>query len=186
VRTVTLTLPNALVGTFSDDLPERVRELMRATRMNGVTGADALEDVLTAAMNAALAKIAADGATVAGKHPPGTTGVAAGSGTESCPHTDEVAGYRVPDGMRDFLQARDVTCRFPVCRRPASKSDADHTLPYDQGGRTCRCNLGNACRTHHQLKELPGWILEQPSPGIFIWRTPSGISYPVTPDRHPA
>jgi hypothetical protein len=83
------------------------------------------------------------------------------------------------------IQARDITCRSPVCRQPARHCDADHTIPYDKGGRTCRCNLGNTCRSHHQLKQLPGWTLEHPSPGIFTWRTPSGLSYTVPPDRHP-
>lgn len=171
VKTVTLTLPHALIGTFS-------------AGMSHLTGAGSLEDVLIAAVNAAAAKIAADG-MAAGRPPPGPAGGPAGTGPESCPHTDEVPGYRVPDRMRAFLQARDVTCRFPVCRQPAWHSDADHTIPHHQGGRTCRCNLGHACRTHHQLKQLPGWTLEQPSPGVFLWRTPSGLSYVVTPDRHP-
>lgn len=185
VKAVTLTLPYSLIGTFSDDVRERVRRLMRAAGMSHLTGAGSLEDVLIAAINAAAATIAADGTVVAGRPPPGMAGAVSGTGPYSCPHTDEVPGYRVPGRMRDFLQARDVTCRYPVCRQPAWHSDADHTIPYDQGGRTCRCNLGHTCRTHHQLKQLPGWALEQPSPGVFLWRTPSGISYAVTPDRHP-
>jgi hypothetical protein len=186
VKAVTLTLPYALIGVFSEDVRGRVRRFMRTAGMSHLTGAESLEDVLIAAIKAAAAKIAVDGTAMAGRPPPGTADGTSGTGPESCPHTDEVPRYRVPGKMRDFLQARDVTCRFPVCRQPACHSDADHTIPYDRGGRTCRCNLGHTCRTHHQLKQLPGWTLEQPSPGAFLWRTPSGVSYAVTPDRHPA
>jgi hypothetical protein len=162
-----------------------MRLTMPTAAMSHVTGAESLEDVLLAAIDAAAVTIAAGGTASAGRAPPGPAGGQSGTGAESCAHTDEVHGYRVPGRMRAFLQARDVTCRFPVCRQPAWHSDADHTIPYDQGGRTCRCNLGHTCRTHHQLKQLPGWTLEQPSPGVFRWCTPSGISYMVTPDRHP-
>jgi hypothetical protein len=185
VKAVTLTLPYTMIGAFSGDIRTRMRPMMRAAGMSHVTGAESLEDVLIAAINSAAAKIATDETALAGRSPPGPAAVQSGAGSESCAHTDEVPGYRVPGRMRAFLQARDVTCRFLVCRQPAWHSDADHTIPYDQGGRTCRCNLGHTCRTHHQLKQLPGWTLEQPSPGVFLWRTPSGISYAVTPDRHP-
>jgi hypothetical protein len=50
----------------------------------------------------------------------------------------------------------------------------------------CGCNLGGACRTHHQVKQRPGWHLEQPEPGTFIWVTPAGRTYTVTPDTYPA
>jgi hypothetical protein len=185
VKAVTLTLPYAMIGAFSDDARARMRLTMRTAAMSHVTGAESLEDVLLAAIDAAAVAIAAGGTASAGRAPPGPAGGQSGTGAESCAHTDEVHGYRVPGRMRAFLQARDVTCRFPVCRQPAWHSDADHTIPYDQGGRTCCCNLGHTCRTHHQLKQLPGWTLEQPSPGVFRWCTPSGISYVVTPDRHP-
>jgi hypothetical protein len=152
VKAVTLTLPYALIGAFSDDIRARVRLTTRAAGVSHFTGAESLEDVLIAAISAAAVKIGSDKTALAGRPPPGTAGNMARTGPESCAHTDEVPGYRVPGRMRAFLQARDVTCRFPVCRQPAWHSDADHTIPYDQGGRTCRCNLGHTCRTHHELK----------------------------------
>jgi hypothetical protein len=81
--------------------------------------------------------------------------------------------------------ARDVTCRSPVCRQPAWRADLDHTLAYDRGGRTCRCNLGGACRRDHQLKQHPRWKLEQVRPGYFTWTAPGGRTYTVGPDIHP-
>jgi hypothetical protein len=211
VREVTLTLPLAVIREFAGTSGHRLREQVRSAKVNDARRAEHLADVLAAAMNAATAKLGAE----VNKHAAAVTKIApdraalpdsgpaiplAGPATLTalaeaaarlpalpgdCSHTDEVPGYRVPGGMRGFLQARDVTCRFAVCRQPAARCDADHSIPYHQGGRTCRCNLGHNCRTHHQLKQLPGWTLEQPSPGVFMWRTPSGITYAVTPDRHP-
>jgi hypothetical protein len=93
--------------------------------------------------------------------------------------------YRVPPRLRDYITARDITCRFATCRQPVWCCDIDHTQPYDQGGRTCKCNNGGLCRTHHQIKQLAGWALHQTAPGIFQWTTPSGRTCTTTPDAHP-
>jgi hypothetical protein len=102
-----------------------------------------------------------------------------------CAHADESPGYRPPPRLREYIAARDVTCRSPVCGQPAWRADLDHTIPYDQGGRTCRCNLGGGCRRHHQLKQHPRWRLEQTKPGVFTWTTPAGRTYTTGPDSHP-
>ena len=102
-----------------------------------------------------------------------------------CAHHGESAGYRPPPRLREQVIARDVTCRGPVCRQPAWRSDLDHTIAYDKGGRTCRCNIGGACRRDHQLKQHPRWKLEQTRPGYFTWTAPGGRTYTVEPDVHP-
>lgn len=102
-----------------------------------------------------------------------------------CAHQAESLAYRPPPRLLEFVIARDLTCRFPSCRQPAWRGDLDHTIPHDHGGRTCSCNLGPLCRTHHQIKQLRGWLLSQPSPGIFEWITPTGRRYTATPDIHP-
>jgi hypothetical protein len=101
-----------------------------------------------------------------------------------CAHGPESKAYRPPPRLRDFIAARDLTCRFPTCRMPAWRGDLDHTIPWDQGGRTCPCNLGGACRCHHELKQHPRWRLEQRKPGEFTWITPAGRAYTVRPDSH--
>jgi hypothetical protein len=101
-----------------------------------------------------------------------------------CAHTTASAAYRPPPRIREFVAARDQTCRFPFCGQPAWRGDLDHTTPFDKGGRTCPCNLGALCRYHHQVKQLPGWTLRQPSPGVFLWTTPAGRSYTAEPDPH--
>jgi hypothetical protein len=105
-----------------------------------------------------------------------------------CAHTDESPGYRPPPRLREYVVARDVTCRSPVCRQPAWRADLDHTRPWapeGRGGRTCACNLGGGCRRDHQLKQHPRWKLEQPLPGVFRWTTPAGRTYLVHADTHP-
>ncbi len=102
-----------------------------------------------------------------------------------CAHTTQSPGYRPPPRLREHVTARDVTCRNPACRQPAWRADLDHTIPYDHGGPTCRCNLGGACRRDHQLKQHPRWKLEQTRPGEFTWTTPSGRTYTASPDTYP-
>jgi hypothetical protein len=112
---------------------------------------------------------------------------AADQAAGGCAHLDESPAYRPPPRLREYVIARDVTCRSPVCRQPAWRADLDHTRPYDQQGRTCGCNLGGACRGDHQLKQHPRWKLEQDQarPGYFTWTTPAGRTYTSGPDTYP-
>ena len=102
-----------------------------------------------------------------------------------CAHTVATPGYRPAPRLKEYIAARDLTCRFPRCRQPAWRGDLDHTIPFDDGGLTCRCNLGGLCRTHHLLKHHPNWDLRQTTPGQFTWTTPSGRTHNTTPDTHP-
>jgi hypothetical protein len=103
-----------------------------------------------------------------------------------CAHTEASASYRPPPRVREYVVARDVTCRYPSCGQPAWRGDLDHTHPWDEGGLTCPCNMGALCRRHHRLKQLRGWDLVQPQPGMFRWVTPAGRTYAVQPDRQPS
>ena len=47
-----------------------------------------------------------------------------------------VEGYEVPDRLREQVTLRDHTCVFPWCTRSARKMDADHVIPYAEGGTT--------------------------------------------------
>jgi len=133
-----------------------------------------LDAILAGALTAGAKAAARAAARVAGEAREG-----------GCAHADATSAYRVPPRMRRFVEARDRTCRFPPCRQPSARCDADHTLAHHQGGRTCPCNLGPECRAHHVLKTLPGWHLAQPEPGTFTWTTPAGLTYTVTPDTYP-
>ncbi|HEY2131266.1 MAG TPA: DUF222 domain-containing protein [Streptosporangiaceae bacterium] len=103
----------------------------------------------------------------------------------ACRHQDSAAGYRIPGRLRALVEARDQHCRYPICRRPAAQCDLDHTVPYDQGGLTCRCNLSAGCRRHHRMKTLTSWRLRQPRPGTLIWTAPSRLAWTTSPEPYP-
>ena len=103
----------------------------------------------------------------------------------ACDHEHKTPGYRPNHLLRTLVKVRDRSCRFPGCRRPAVACDDDHTVPYDQGGMTCECNLASLCRRHHQAKQTPGWHLAQPQPGVLVWTTPHGRTYETRPDAYP-
>ena len=105
--------------------------------------------------------------------------------TGDCSHPRESPAYRPPPRLQHLIIVRQSACAFPGCRRPSVRCDEDHTVPYDQGGRTCECNLAPLCRHHHRCKQAEGWCLEQPEPGVLVWRTPSGRTYTVTPTVYP-
>jgi hypothetical protein len=52
------------------------------------------------------------------------------------------------------------------------------------GDRTCECIGRPVCRHHHRCKQAPGWLLEQPEPGIFRWAGPSGRTRTTYPTRY--
>jgi hypothetical protein len=111
---------------------------------------------------------------------------AADAAAGGCAHIQASPAYQVPVRLREFVNLRDLTCRFPTCRQPAQRCDADHTRPYEDGGPTCCCNLGPLCRYHHQLKQHRLWCLTQPAPGTFTWTTPTGRTYAIEPDSQAA
>ncbi|MDR0342746.1 MAG: HNH endonuclease, partial [Nocardiopsaceae bacterium] len=102
-----------------------------------------------------------------------------------CDHARETRAYQLPPTLRHLIETRQATCCFPGCRRPAVRCDKDHTIPYDQGGKTCVCNCAPLCRRHHAAKQAGRWHLAQPQPGTMIWTTPSGRTYTTGPTRYP-
>jgi hypothetical protein len=103
-----------------------------------------------------------------------------------CGHRQAEAGYRPSRGLAHLVRARTARCSAPGCGRPAVRCDLDHTVAWERGGPTCPCNLAPLCRHHHRLKQAAGWSLEQPSPGVLVWRAPTGRTYATTPTRYPA
>jgi hypothetical protein len=106
---------------------------------------------------------------------------AADASAGGCAHTAASSAYRPPPRLREYVIARDLTCRNPVCRQPAWRADLDHTIPWESGGLTCVCNLSGECRRDHQLKQHPRWKLRQVKPGWFEWTAPSGRTYTSEP-----
>ena len=101
-----------------------------------------------------------------------------------CQHARAEHRYRPSRRLRHLIRARNATCAAPGCGRRAASCDLDHTRPHHQGGRTCECNLAPLCRHHHRCKQAEGWRLEQPEPGVLVWRTPAGRTYTTTPTQY--
>jgi hypothetical protein len=38
--------------------------------------------------------------------------------------------YTPPTGLADFIRARDLHCRNPICGQPAARADLDHPPPF--------------------------------------------------------
>ncbi len=95
--------------------------------------------------------------------------------------------YEPPQALKDFLIARDRTCRFPGCRRSAILADLDHAESWRSGGETSPENLGALCRRHHKMKTHHGWRLESFADGSCIWRSPFGKEFftPARPAHEP-
>jgi Domain of unknown function (DUF222) len=101
---------------------------------------------------------------------------------DPCDHRQQEPGYQPSRRLQHLITARTLTCSAPGCRQPVTRCDLDHTVPYDQDGRTCECNLAPLCRHHHRCKQSEGWHLDQPAPGVMTWTTPAGRRYTTTPD----
>lgn len=92
--------------------------------------------------------------------------------------------YRPSTALDDYIRARDLTCRFPGCDRPAHHTDIDHSVPYPYGP-TCASNLACLCRAHHLLKTFwtgeKGWRVRQFPDATLIWTAPNGQTYTTHP-----
>lgn len=96
-----------------------------------------------------------------------------------------VDGYEVPDRLREAVHLRSPVDVFPYASSTSRNKDVDHTEPYlhpDEGGppgQTSLANLGPMTRFHHRIKTHGRWLVRQPFPGIFVWRSPHGRHYLV-------
>lgn len=87
------------------------------------------------------------------------------------------------EAMRLALAARNPVEVFPFGAKPAWLCDVDHTRSYVPGcpGQTRLDNLGPLSRRAHRAKTHAGWIVTQIQPGTFVWNSPHGYRYLVTP-----
>ena len=91
-------------------------------------------------------------------------------------------GYHHTAAQERFLRLRDRTCRHPGCGQPAGRTDADHVVPYDCGGRTGCENLCCLCRSHHRLKTFArGWRFAMLPDGTLP--SPPRPASPAPPDH---
>jgi hypothetical protein len=102
-----------------------------------------------------------------------------------CDHRYQAKGHDPGVRLRHLTQIRHATCTGPMCERPSGRSDFEHNIPFEKGGRTCLCNTGPKCRHEHRLKQDPRWNVEQHPDGTFTWTTPSGRQYTTGPTEYP-
>jgi hypothetical protein len=105
--------------------------------------------------------------------------------TDTCDHRFETSGHDPGSMLRHLTEIRHATCTGPTCRRPSRRADFEHNIPYEVGGRTCQCNGSPKCRTEHRIKQDPRWKVEQITPAVLRWTTPSGRQYETEPTRYP-
>jgi Domain of unknown function (DUF222) len=102
-----------------------------------------------------------------------------------CDHRWQALGHDPGVMLRHLTEVRNATCTGPGCRRPASRCDFEHNVPYEAGGRTCLCNGGPKCRSDHRMKQDPRWNAEQLPGGYVRWTVPSGRQCTTEPTRYP-
>jgi hypothetical protein len=97
-------------------------------------------------------------------------------------HTDPVAaGYVASPRLKRFLEARDRTCTFAGCGRPAFRTDKDHRIPWPLGP-TNRANMHCLCRRHHRAKQI-SFTVDIDVDGNTRWTTRSGWTFLRRPKR---
>lgn len=85
--------------------------------------------------------------------------------------------YRPSARLRRLLDARDQCCRWPGCRRPAVRSEADHTVAFSDGGKTHAGNLAILCKKHHRLKHASPWTITHLGGEVLEFTSPTRRRY---------
>lgn len=95
--------------------------------------------------------------------------------------------YKPPPDLDEYVRARDRTCAFPHCDRPAIDCENDHILAWDDGGDTNPDNLTPACASHHHLRHDHGWTyVRDPGTGRIEWTSPTRHKYVKPPAALPS
>jgi hypothetical protein len=99
----------------------------------------------------------------------------------TAPGTDPEQRYRPSTALQEWTTARDLTCRFPHCDRPAQFCEYDHTTPWPAGA-THASGGKMYCKLHHFGKTFwAGWTDSQAPDGTITITTPTGQTYTSKP-----
>jgi len=96
-----------------------------------------------------------------------------------------VDSYEIPDRHRQAGHLMTPADTFPVASNlTARHQQIDHTEEYEPGavagaGQSRIGNYGPMTGFHHRVKTHGNWDVQQPYPGIYIWRDPHGAHYLV-------
>jgi hypothetical protein len=93
--------------------------------------------------------------------------------------------YQPPETLKQFLIARDGTCRSPGCPQSADRCEIDHVIAYrpaqPTGGNTNHLTLDVKCKHHHRAKDGGGFSNTRDPDGTSTWTTPLGRTYTRPP-----
>jgi Domain of unknown function (DUF222) len=95
-----------------------------------------------------------------------------------------VDSYEIPERHRQAVHLMTPADTFPFSSS-LDPVQIDHTVPFQHGpgsvgaGQSRVGNYGPMTTPHHRLKTFGRWTLEQPFPGIYVWRDPYGALYLV-------
>ena len=89
---------------------------------------------------------------------------------------------RMPATHQARKQNRLICGLKDAHRRPRVTAKYSASICAVIPGHGCICERIDSplCRHHHRCKQSEGWHLEQPEPGLLVWRVPSGRTYATT------
>lgn len=90
-----------------------------------------------------------------------------------------VDSYEIPDRHRRAVRLMTPADIFPFASCTSRTMQVDHTVPFGQDGVSGVGNYGPMTTTHHRIKTHGRWQVQQPYPGIYVWRDPHGAFYLV-------
>ncbi len=96
-----------------------------------------------------------------------------------------VDGYEIPDRHRQAVHLMMPADTFPHATSLSRTLQIDHTRPFvhgvaaDGAGQSRVGNYGKLSVTHHRIKTFASWQVQQPFPGLYLWRDPHGAYYLV-------
>ena len=95
-----------------------------------------------------------------------------------------VDAYEIPDRHRQAVHLMTPADTFPWGASTSRTQQIDHTVAYEHGpdgpaGQSRIGNYGSMSQRHHRIKTHAGWQVQQPFPGIYVWRDPHGAVYLV-------
>jgi hypothetical protein len=90
-----------------------------------------------------------------------------------------VDAWEIPERHRRAVHLMTPADIFPFASCTSRSMEIDHTTPHARGGISGIGNYGPLTKRHHRVKTHGRWQVQQPFPGIFVWRDPHGAYYLV-------
>ena len=93
-----------------------------------------------------------------------------------------VDAYEIPDRHRQAVHLLTPADTFPHGSNLSRTKQVDHTIPWAPDGPPGQSGIGNygpLTTPHHRIKTHGRWQVQQPFPGIYVWRDQYGATYLV-------